>query len=146
MAKDERCGYYVAKQLPPIEYPMIEERFDFQIGENGQIERVSLGEFDLVKEVQSHKGEVGLINCLKLAEARGIDPITFAKTEPGIMADIGDVDTLDDLIKAKAAADAKLSALAAQYGITTEKLIAALKDGSIATLKELSPESAPEGE
>lgn len=132
-----QCPYRVARDVAPIKPIIVEERFDFQIEENGQVGRVSLGEFDLLKEVDSHKDEVGLINCLKLAEARGIDPKTFAKTEPGLMADVGDIDTMDDLILAKEQADAKLAKIAESYGLTTEQLLTMLQRGEVPTAPEV---------
>ena len=92
-----QCPYRVSREVAPVKSIIVEERFDFQIEESGKIGRVSLGEFDLLKEVDSHKDEVGLINCLKMAVAKGLDPSTaYAKTEPGLMADPGDIDTMDD--------------------------------------------------
>lgn len=141
------CPYWTVKHVAEITYRVIEEREDFQIGEDGKVERVSLGEFDLVKEIQSHNGEVGLINALKLAEARGIDVSTFSKTEPGIMADYSDIDTLDDLLKAKADADAKLASIADAYGLTVEQLAQVLKTGDLSSLKEKGAKGlASEGE
>lgn len=133
------CPYRVAPFVAAIIYNMIEERFDFQIAEGGKIERVSLGVFDLVKEVDSHKDEVGLINVLKLAQAKGIDSDIFAKTEPGLMVDVPEIDTFDDLLKAKASADAKLKAIAGEYGLTTEQLINAVQSGNTDILKKEEP-------
>lgn len=144
--KNKDCPYPVAQKVRSIELRAIEERFDFQIGEGGKIERVSLGEFDLAKEVNSHNDEVGLINCLRLAEARGIPVSTFAKTEPGLMADVDDIETLDDLLKAKAGADAKLAALAAEYGLTSDQLIAALQAGKIGEIKKPEADPVPGGD
>lgn len=133
-----KCPYITTREVAPDTIITVEERWDFQIGENGQVERISLGEFDLLKEVDSHKGEVGLLNCLKLAEARGVSLDTFAKKEDGLMADVGDINTLDDLINAKAAADAKLKAIADQYGLTVAQLTEVLKTGVLPEKKESS--------
>ena len=135
-----QCPYRVSREVAPVKSIIVEERFDFQIEESGKIGRVSLGEFDLLKEVDSHKDEVGLINCLKMAVAKGLDPSTaYAKTEPGLMADPGDIDTMDDLIQAKAAADAKLAKIAEGYGLTVDQLVAMLKNGEVPKAKETEP-------
>lgn len=132
----DQCPYRKVRFVAPAPYSHIEERFDFQFGENGKLERVSLGDFDTAKEVNSHIDEVGLINVLKLAEGRGISLDTFAKTEPGLMADVEEINTYDDLLKAKADADAKLSAIAKEYGITLDQLIGLAQSGKLNTLEK----------
>lgn len=129
-----KCPYRVVREVAFKPFKAVEERFDFQFAENGKIEIISLGEFDLVKEVESHKGEVGLLNRLAIAQSRGLPLDSFAKTEPGVMADVGDIETFDDLVKAQADAENKLSAIAKQFGITTEQLIAIAKAGKLDSL------------
>lgn len=119
-----------------IKYPMIEERKDFQFAENGNIEIVSLGTFDLVKEVDSHKDEVGLINALRLAEARGLGIDSFVKQDNGFDVDIPEIDTFDDLIKARESADAKLAAIAKDYGLTPDQLVNVVKLGQFDKLQK----------
>lgn len=132
----DQCPYPVARKVFQPVFNPIEERFDFQFTENGGVEIVSVGSVDLVKEVESHKNEVGLINCLKLAEARGVSLETFAKTEPGLMADVVEVNTFDDLLKAKADADSQLSKIASEYGLTVDQLIQAVKSGEVDKLQK----------
>lgn len=133
----DQCPYRTVRHVHMVPFEAIEERFDFQIGDSRVPEIISIGKFDLPKEVDSHKDEVGLINVLRLAEARGISLDTYAKTEPGVMADVGDIDTFDDLLNAKAEADAKLAGIAKSYGMTTEQLIQAVKNGEKLTASDV---------
>lgn len=141
---DTKCPYFhrtAQKQVIEI----IETREDFQIEINGKIGRVSLGEFDTVKEVNSHNGEVGLVNAIKLATARGIDPSTFAKTEPGLMVDLSDINTVDDLLKKQQVANDKLAEMAKTLGITPEELVEAVKQGDMSKLTPKHEEGSSEG-
>ena len=140
-----KCPYFHRKATTPEQVNIV-ERHDFQMKEDGQVDIISLGTFDTSKEVQSHNGEVGLINVLKLAQARGLDSGLFAKTEPGLMVDLSDIDTVDDLIQKQAANTKKLEEIAASVGMTVDELIAAVQNGSEITPKADDPAPAPEGE
>lgn len=140
-----KCPYRMCRTDNILPLSMYEERFDFQIEENGKIGRVSLGTFDLVKEVNSHNGEVGLINVIKLAEARGVDIGIFGKTEPGLMVDVSGIDTVDDLIQAQADNQAKLQEFADTLGISVDELVNAVKSGDTSILTPKAEEKK-EGE
>ena len=139
---DLKCPYRLCRVNTDIQLNMFEERFDFQFEENGKLGRKSLGVFDLVKEVNSHNGEVGLINCLKLAQARGIDQSIFAKREPGFMVDLSGIETVDDLIQKQKENDAKLQDFADKYGLTVQQLLNIVQSGDFESLKSKATEQA----
>lgn len=141
---DQKCPYRTVVRCVEIKCPRIEERFDFQFTEKG-VDRVSLGKFDLIEEVQSHKHEAGLINFLTLAEARATPLDSFAKKEPGLMVDVGDVDTLDDMIQIQKQNQAKLEAMAAQYGMTLDELVGVIQSGDYSKL-DVKEEVKQDGE
>lgn len=140
----EKCPYRVCRVSCDIPTPTIEERFDFQFEEDGKIGRVSLGMFDVAKEIDSHKDEVGLINVIRLAEARGLSLDQFAKTEPGLMVDVSGIETVDDLIQRQKENSAKLDEMAKQLGISTAELVAAVKAGDLSVLNKPEKEGGAE--
>ena len=115
------------KETPEV----IRDEYELQYNKEHIVEKVKVGETDLIKEVDSHVNEVGLINVVRLAIARGEDPsIKFAKDEPGIMAAIDPNASAEEISEYLSSLESKYSDIAQSLGVSVEELKASLGDQS----------------
>lgn len=113
----------------------VREDFELQYNEHHQVEKVKVGETDLIKEVNSHANEVGLLNAYRLAIAHGEDPmVKFGKFEAGIPVSIDPNATLDELNEAIQEQSAKYAELAKTLGVSVADLQEAVRNGTIGDL------------
>ena len=111
-----------------IDMIRVEENFGLQYNEHHQVEAVKEGETDLVKDVNSHVDEVGLINAMRLAIAHGEDPYTkFGKYEAGIPVSLDPNATLDEINEALQTTTKKYEEIAKALGVSVNQLQEALK-------------------
>ena len=128
----EKRSYSTSISKFHIEPEIIRQDYELQYNKDHIVEKVLVGETDRVKEVNSHFDEVGLVNVMKMALARGEDPLTkFNKTEDGVMFGIDPNMTKDDLISELSEISVKKSELAKTLGISLADFDAALANGTI---------------
>lgn len=117
------------------QFENVVEDFTLQYNEQHQVEKVKVGETDLIKEVNSHVNEVGLLNAYRLAIAHGEDPmVKFGKYEAGIPVAVDPNATLDEINEAIQEQSAKYAELAKTLGVSVADLQKAVQNGTIGDL------------
>ena len=127
-----KCPYLVPVAPRDTKQTTIQKQYELQYNDQHIVEEVEIDELDLIKEVNSHVNEVGLVNVFRNAIAHGEDPYTkFAKTEDGVPFAFDENATLDDLIQESNKNKAKLEEIAKTLGVSVDELIKAVQNGSL---------------
>lgn len=149
MAKsvDVSCPYSrslsTGKEIPVV----IRENYELQYNEHHIVEKVKVGETDVVKEVESHIGEAGLMNAIKNALAHGEDPsVVYGKVEPGVSGSVPNNIVLDDLLELSQQNKAKFEEIAKSIGCSLEELQSAIKSGTLEDLVLKSKDDSVESD
>lgn len=143
----EKSSAKYSKSISTGVWPMetVRKEYELQYNEDHIVEKVEVGETDLIKEVQSHKDEVGLINVVKNAIAHGEDPLTkFNKVGAGVPVSVDPNATFDELKEMMDADDKKYADIASSLGLSVDQLKAAIADGSIGQVIKASAASQVE--
>lgn len=126
------CPYLRASSKGKEVQIVIREDYELQYNKDHIVEKVKVGETDIVKDVESHIGEAGLLNAIKNAIAHGEDPqVVYAKTEPGIPASVPNNATMDDLLELSNQNKAKYAELAKTLGVSVDELQQAIQMGTL---------------
>lgn len=133
MAKSlNECPYLKSTSKGKEVQIVIREDYELQYNKDHIVEKVKVGETDIVKEVESHIGEAGLLNAIKNAIAHGEDPqVVYAKTEPGMPVSVPNNATLDDLLELSNQNKAKYAEIAKSLGVTVDELQKAIQTGTL---------------
>lgn len=144
MEKLLKCPYSCSVSKGKSLYRNIREDYTLQYNEYHEVEAVKVGETDILKEINSHVNEVGLVNVMKLAIAHGENPYTkFAKYEDGVPFAVDPNATLDDIQNLQKQNNDKLAELAKTLGLSVDDLAAKVNDGSIGDyIKNYHPEQS----
>lgn len=122
----------------------------FSYDENHQVIVIDADLEDITASVNSHKDEVGLVNIIKMAVARGVNPADnpFALKDNESMLETPDIETLGDVQKAREEALKQLAEISKKLGITPTELEQAYKSGKINDVVDAaaSKETIKEGE
>lgn len=110
---------------------LIRDDYDFQYGENNTLKVVKVGETDIVKEINSHAGEVGLVNVIKNAALHGTPLTAFAKTDDGVPVAVDENITMAELMEQSKANAEKYKSIADSLGVTVAQLQEAVKNGTL---------------
>ena len=141
------CPYLKATSKGKEVQIVIREDYELQYNKDHIVEKVKVGETDIVKEVESHIGEAGLLNAIKNAIAHGEDPqVVYAKTEPGIGVSVPNNATMDDLLELSNQNKAKYAEIANTLGVTVDELQEAIQMGTLDKLINKPAEEEKEGE
>lgn len=138
MAEKLNRGPYSRKYIAPDvdRGPVIIQHYDFTIDEKNQLIIVATEKEDIQKAISSHENDVGLINVIKLATAKGIDPMSapFANKPSDNQPILPDVETWDDVDKARKEALKTLADISKKLGITPNELTKAVDAGKVSDL------------
>lgn len=149
MAKSiNECPYLKATSKGQEVQIVIREDYELQYNKDHIVEKVKVGETDIVKEVESHIGEAGLLNAIKNAIAHGEDPqVVYAKTEPGMPVSVPNNATMDDLLELSNQNKAKYAEIAKTLGVSVDELQQAIQMGTLDKLiNKPAEEEEKEGE
>lgn len=143
-----KCPYLKSLSTAKEVEELVREDYTLEYNEDHEVVKVKVGETDIVKEVNSHVHEVGLVNVVKNAIAHGEDPLTkFCKTEPGVPVAINANATLDELLQVSNENAKKYAAIAAELGCSVDELKAAINNGTLDQLvNKPKEESKTEGD
>lgn len=128
----KKCPYPKSRSTGFEKEIVIREDYELEYDKDHIVQKVKVGETDIVKEVQSHKGEAGLLNAIKNAIAHGEDPsVIYAKTEPGVEFAIPNNATMDELIELSNQNKAKYAEIAKSLGVSVDDLQKAVANGTL---------------
>lgn len=127
-----KCPYLVPVAPRDTKQTIIQKQYELQYNDHHVVEEVEIDELDLIKEVNSHVNEVGLVNVFRNAIAHGEDPYTkFAKTEDGVPFAFDENATLDELIQESNKNKAKFEEVAKALGVSVDDIQNAVKNGTL---------------
>ena len=120
------------------DYSTIVQHYELAYDKDHNVVKVPGIREDIRKSVESHKDEVGLVNVIKMATAKGIDPKDhpFASSKDESLPDLPDVETWDDVEKARQEAIKNLQVIAKKLGISAKDLEKAVDNNSVAKIAE----------
>lgn len=138
MAEKLKKGPYTRKYIAPKvdRGAVIVQHYDFSIDEKQRLIVVPTEKEDIQKSIASHENEVGLINVIKMATAKGVDPMSapFANKPSDNLPIVPDVETWDDVDKARKTALKTLAEISKKLGITPDELTKAVDAGKVSDL------------
>lgn len=138
MAEKLNKGPYTRKYIAPKvdRGAVIVQHYDFSIDEKQRLIVVPTEKEDIQKSIASHENEVGLINVIKMATAKGVDPMSapFANKPSDNQPILPDVETWDDVEKARKEALKTLADISKKLGIKPEELTKAVDAGKVSDL------------
>ena len=116
----------------------IVQHYDFSINEKNQVVVVPTLKEDIQAAINSHRDEVGLINVIKMATAKGVDPMSapFANSSKDNLPVLPDFDTWDDVEKGRQEALKTLGEISKKLGISAVELTKAVESGKLKDLSE----------
>lgn len=147
MAEKLNRGPYGLQPVPqPSAGAKIVQHYDFSVDEKQRLVVVPTEKEDIQKSISSHKDEVGLINVIKMATAKGVDPMSapFANKPSDNLPILPEVETWDDVDKAKKEALKTLADISKKLGITPKELEKAVQSGTVQDLAKKTVEKKSE--